>query len=185
MNRFHFFYLNLIFLLTFSESAPALTQKPGSSSKQQQYTVSGSITQTHSYCGGARPSPEMIALLNTPKAWAGKTLYIRSGAENSTKSKVLREIVADSAGHFSTSLPSGIYCIIEKEQVKHLNTEEFRKKKTANLMLDENCLKQWWTKCYMSFEVKDADKTDLNINFHIPCFTNGVPCMKYTGPLPQ
>ncbi len=184
MNRSSFFSICLLLVLVFVRPSALFAQKQASSSKKQ-YIVSGSITQTNSYCGGARPSEEMITRLNTPKAWAGKKLYIRNGSENSGKKKVLREIVADSAGHFSTKLPSGTYCIIEKEQVKRLNTEEFRKKKTENLKLDEECLKQWWSKCYMSFEVKEADKTDLNINFHIPCFTNGIPCMKYTGPLPQ
>jgi hypothetical protein len=183
MPRSRFLSVSLIFLSALFLNVASFAQKTGSLAKKQ-YTVAGIITQTRAYCGGARPSEEMMKAYNTPKAWIGKKLYIRSGAENSTKRKVLHEITADSTGHFSVKLPPGIYCIIEKEQLKKLNTEAFRKKKSEYLKLDEDCLKQWWGKCYTSFEVKDADKTDLIINFHIPCFTQGVPCMRYTGPLP-
>ncbi|HEV7230798.1 MAG TPA: hypothetical protein VGO45_05690 [Bacteroidia bacterium] len=172
----HIFFSLLIFLV-FSENI--YSQK-----NSKQYTVSGTITQTHSYCGGARPSDEMLARLNTPAPYAGKKLYIRYGNQNSSKKKIIRIISADSAGHFKIQLPSGTYCIIQDEQIKRLDIEHFKKQETEYLKLDENCLKNWWSQCFTTFEVKSENKTNLNINFNFPCFTGGTPCMQYTGPLP-
>jgi hypothetical protein len=172
----------LIFLVCLLNS-PAFAQKTGSGA-QKLYSISGTITHTQSYCGGARPTDEMLAQYNTPTPLAGKKLYIRSGTENSLKRKVLHQIVSDGTGHFSLKLPSGTYCILVQEQVKKLNKAEFRKKATDYLTLDENCLNQWWKTCYLSFEVKDTEITDLKINFNTPCFTDGTPCLNYVGPMP-
>jgi hypothetical protein len=181
MNRI-FLFLSLAFTGLFISCQSGFSQKSGKGGKG--FAISGHITQTHAYCGGARPSEEMLKSYTTPKPFPGKKLYIRSGTENSLKKKVLREVIADSAGHFSLRLPPGTYCIIQEEQVKKLDPEHFRQKANKNLKLNEECLKQWWDKCFMTFEVKDADKSDLNINFYIPCFTEGIPCMQYTGPMP-
>src|SRR4051812_11044433 len=80
-------------------------------------TVSGKVTQTSSYCGGARPSEEMMEQYNKPKPYAGKIFYVRKGKENNKKAVVLK-FISDSAGNFSFQLPAGSYCIIQQEQLK-------------------------------------------------------------------
>jgi hypothetical protein len=45
--------------------------------KPQARLVSGEVTQTSSYCGGARPSDEMVQEQNRPKPYGGKKFYIR------------------------------------------------------------------------------------------------------------
>jgi hypothetical protein len=171
-------------LFTLAAACSFCSPKASAPPSVHQYTVSGIITQTHAYCGGARPSDKMLEDLRTPKPFPGKKLFVKNGTENTAGLKVLGEIIADSAGHFRLQLPPGSYCIVEQEQINKLDLDNFRKKKTTDLQLDEACLKQWWGKCLMSFEITTADKTDLNINFHFPCFTNGIPCMRYSGPLP-
>jgi hypothetical protein len=180
---FRFFFQVSLALLIFVPLV-SCSQK-AATSKTVEYKVSGTITQTHAYCGGARPPKELMDNLTKPSPFPGKKVYIRSGTENSLDKPVIRELIADTGGRFSLLLPSGTYCIIQEEQVKTLDTDFFRKKLTSYHKLDEACLKQWWSKCLMTFEVGATDKTDLNINFHFPCFTNGVPCVTYTGPLPQ
>jgi hypothetical protein len=172
-------YLFCSFLLLFSFPAKMHSQK-----KIRQYVVSGTITQTHTYCGGARPSEEMLERLNTPAAYPGKKLYIRYGRVNSDKKKVIRVICADSAGHFKIQLPPGTYCIIQDEQIKRIDISNFKKMEGDYLKLDENCLKRWWSECFTTFEVGKGNKSNLNVNFNFPCFTGGTPCMQYTGPAP-
>ncbi len=150
-----------------------------------EFKVSGRITQTHSYCGGARPPEDLLKKLNTPAPYSGKKLFVRSGTSNSTEKSIIREFTADSSGYFSIQLPAGTYCVVVEDQVKALDIQSFKNKTTKNLKLDESCLQQWWDKCLMTFDVTNANKSDLNINFHFPCFTGGIPCMTYTGPLPQ
>jgi len=149
------------------------------------YRVSGKITQSHAYCGGARPPQALLDEMTKPTPFPGKKLFIRSGSENSSAKPVLKEIVSDSLGLFSILLPPGNYCVVQEDQVNKLDIAAFRKKLTSYDKLDETCLQQWWDKCFLTFEVGSADKTNLNIHFHFPCFTNGLPCITYTGPLPQ
>jgi hypothetical protein len=165
-------------------SLAACSQKAATQSTPA-YKISGLITQTHAYCGGIRPPADLLNQLNTPQPFPGKKLFIRSGKENVIDQKIMSEFIPDSGGHFSVQLPSGTYCIIQEEQVKDLDIPAFRKKLPANLKLDEACLKQWWGKSLMTFEVASSDKNDLRLNFHIPCFTEGLPCVSYTGPMPQ
>ncbi|MFI5151582.1 MAG: hypothetical protein ACHQRM_17795 [Bacteroidia bacterium] len=152
----------------------------------KEFQVSGLITQTQSYCGGARPPEDLLKRLQSPHPLSGKKIYFRKGTKNTLDMQGLKDAVSDSTGHFKVMLTSGSYCIIEEDQVKALDVESFKKKYlTPYLVADEVCLKQWWDKCYSSFELGAADKSDVNLNFHMPCFTKGLPCVKYTGPMPQ
>jgi hypothetical protein len=184
MNMFFRFFFQVTLTLFILEPLGSCSQK-AATSKPAEFKVSGTVTQTHAYCGGARPPKELLDNLTKPSPFPGKKIFIRSGTENSLDKPVIREIIADTAGKFSILLPAGTYCIIQEEQVKSLDTDFFRKKLTSYHKLDEECLKQWWGKCLMTFEIGTSDKTGMNINFHFPCFTNGVPCVTYTGPLPQ
>ncbi len=155
----------------------------GSSQKELVYNISGKITQTHSYCGGAAPSEEMLKEYSNPKPYKGKTLYVRPGSTNNVKQPVLLKFVADSAGKFSFQLKPGTYAIIQAEQVKELNVKNLP---VGNaVQADQECLKAWWKKPYYLLVVKDKKISGLNFNFHHPCFiTSDVPCLQYMGPMP-
>ena len=62
------------------------------------FDVSILVTSTQSYCGGARPTDEMMQELNTPKPLPEKKLYIRKGKENSLKEPIIKEVVTNAAG---------------------------------------------------------------------------------------
>jgi hypothetical protein len=187
MRPFRSLYAVLLvpFLLVSHEQRCA--SKPGNEPvHKHEYSVSGTITQTHSYCGGARPPDELLAKLQAPHPFPGKKIYFRKGDVNTVDIKTLKEAVSDSSSHFHVMLSPGTYCVIEEDQVKALDTVAYRKKyATKYLVVDDACLKEWWGKCLTTLVVEKADKKDLTLNFHIPCFTQGIPCMKYTGPKPQ
>ena len=177
-------FLAIPFLLI--SDANSCSKKTPPVSAVQEYTVSGTITQTQSYCGGARPPEDLLKALESPRPYRGKKICFRSGDKNNTDQKFVRTAVSDSLGKFSVKLPAGAYCIIEEDQVKLMNVESYRKKYGSKyLTVDEDCLKSWWGTCIQSFVLGNADKNDLTLNFHMACFTNGVHCLRYTGPLPQ
>jgi hypothetical protein len=179
-------FLVLPFLLIQHQSCSPKTSSEKKTETSKTYLVSGTITQTQSYCGGARPPEDLLKKMQSPRPYPGKKIYFRKGQNNSLDMISLKEAISDSTGHFQVNLASGTYCIVEEDQVKELDMAGFKKKYLNQyLVADESCLKQWWSKCFMTVEVGATDKTDLNINFHFPCFTKGLPCVKYTGPLPQ
>src|SRR5687767_12559298 len=58
--------------------------KKANPNAKKSFTVSGKVEHTYSYCGGARPSPEMLAEYQTPKPFGGKKFYVRKGKVNTT-----------------------------------------------------------------------------------------------------
>lgn len=147
------------------------------------FNISGKVTQTSTYCGGAAPSEEILAEYSKAKPYAGKTFYIRKGNTNTLKSKIILSFKADEKGNFSFLLPPGIYSIIQEAQVKEINAKDYNK--SGSFQADVTCLKNWWLKPYYTLEVKDKDVTELHFKFHHPCFvSNDIPCIQYTGPMP-
>lgn len=147
------------------------------------FNISGKVTQTSTYCGGAEPSEEILAEYSKAKPYNGKTFYVRKGNTNTLKGKIILSFKADENGKFSFQLPPGIYSIIQETQVKEIKTMDY--KKNGSLPADPICLKNWWVKPYYILEIKDKDVIDLHFKFHHPCFVSGdIPCIQYTGPMP-
>lgn len=145
------------------------------------YTISGSVTQTSSYCGGANPPKELLQQMATPVAYPGKTFYTKSGTVNDLAMPVLTSFTTDSTGHFSIHLSPGIYAIILKEQLAELNAADYE---TKTQVVDKDCLAEWWKKPYYLLEVKQQDISSLNFVFHHRCYiANDIPCIRYRGPL--
>lgn len=162
---------------------PVRKVSQGAEKPQKEYVISGKITQTHSYCGGAAPSEEMLKACETPVPYKGKTLYVRVGNGNSLKQPILLKFAADAAGNFSFKLKPGVYSIIQPEQVKELDWKQLRAGDAVQV--DQECVKAWWKKPYYVLNVKDKNIETLSFNFYHPCFVSSdVPCLQYVGPMP-
>ena len=146
------------------------------------YIVTGIVTQTFSYCGGAAPPKHLLDKLAVPVAYAGKKFYIRPGKTNSVKIKTIKSFTTNDAGEFSFRLSPGIYAIILEEQLHKIKAGDYTKQDQS---VDEKCLQQWWVKPYYVLEVKGKNINRLNFNFHHPCFiSSDIPCITYNGPMP-
>lgn len=145
------------------------------------YTVSGSVRQTSSYCGGANPPKELLQQLATPMPYPGKTFYIKKGAVNDLTMPVVTSFTTDSNGHFSTRLPAGTYAILVKEQLTEINAADYQ---TNTLSVDKECLAAWWKKPYYLLEIKQQEVASLNFVFHHRCYiSSDIPCITYHGPM--
>ncbi|MGZ4035365.1 MAG: OstA-like protein, partial [Bacteroidia bacterium] len=165
---------------------PSDTSKTGTKSEVEKAgtkrTISGKVTQTRSYCGGAAPSEEMLKDASTPQIYAQKKFYIRKGSLNTTKKGIELSFTSDDNGAFSFQLAPGTYSIIVEEQVNAINVKKYT---TSNLSVDKKCLNDWWKKPYYLLVVTDKNITDLNFNFYHKCFVpDDIPCVEYTGPMP-
>jgi hypothetical protein len=160
-----------------------LQAQKATNTPKKTYKISGKITQTSLFCGGARPTEEMMREMEVPKPYKNKVLYVRAGKINTTAKSVLLKFTADSAGSFSFTLPPGEYVIIQAEQVKKLNLKKLPSGK--DFMINKKCLDEWWKKPYYALVIKDADVTNLNFNFEKRCFIpTDVSCIEYMGPMP-
>ena len=144
------------------------------------YIIRGSVSQVFPYCGGARPTREILEQMATPMPYPGKTFYIKPGAVNNLELSVITSFTTDSNGNFSIHLPPGIYSIVLKEQLTEINAADFE---TKTVTVNKECLEAWWKKPYYLLEIKQHDIVLPNFVFHHRCYiTNDIPCTSYHGP---
>ena len=147
--------------------------------KPKLYKVSGTVTATYSYCGGARPSEEMLAELKRPKPMAEKKLFIKTGNSNSKNNQALKSFITDADGHFTIELEKGLYCIVEENKSAGFKIPVA----DADHKWDMDCLTKAYEQCDYQLNISSKPTDTITINFSIPCEWNK-PCVQYTGPLP-
>jgi hypothetical protein len=185
-SRLHCKTVVVLILFIFRLSSPVFCQpKPGHfcklNNKSNSFTISGTVTQTSSYCGGAMPPKELLDRMATPVAYPNKKFYIRKGKVNSATVKIVASFITDSSGTFSLRLAPGVYSIIVEEQLNEIKAATYIKQ---HQVVDKKCLQEWWAKPYYVLEIKNADITNLNFNFHHRCYIdNDIPCITYNGPV--
>lgn len=102
------------------------------------------------YCGGARPTPEILKDAETPKPYANKTIVIIS-----TKGKV-DSVKTNATGLLSVKLKEGEYKLFEAWR--------YYKKADGGMMVSDfeaECLKAEWQKEIKMIEVT---KTEVKIS---------------------
>lgn len=142
--------------------------------------IRGHITQTSEYCGGAVPSPQTLASLETPAPLAQKSIFIKIGSTNSGDKPVFKKVVTDDNGDFKISLKPGLtYSFVEEWKsgpMKYPANTEFVK-------YDHQCYSKEYSKPDFVLKVKKAVNPIVKINYFNPCFFHPF-CGEYSGPLP-
>ena len=129
-----------------------------STKKSTSYLISGTVEKTTAYCGGAKPSQDLLNKLAKPSSYANKKFYIRTGKVNSMAAKIVKNFTTDSAGVFSIRLKPGIYSIIVEEQLHPIKPDEYA---NQNQEVDVKCLEEWWAKPYYLLIVKKDRKSTV------------------------
>jgi hypothetical protein len=152
--------------------------------------ITGLITETQQYCGGAPPPQFLLDELNTPKPVANYKLFIRKNS-NDFNTQIYKEVITDSAGRFSVSLEPGKYSVVDsRKKDKQTYSDLVKKYKTKTATtgpIDEKCLKAHFLKEDFIIEIsKDLLKTvEQTHNYFRTCDYAGAPCVEFTGAYPQ
>ena len=177
-----YLFISLLFFNCSPKQKATSEKNSGKSTTAKSVTVSGSITQTNAYCGGARPSDEMLQELATPRPFPNKKMHVIKGETNTTAHEIILSFTSDSVGGFSFKIVPGTYAIIVDEQAQAPDSKKY----TSQLVkADETCFKDWWAKPYYLLEVGTANMKGLSFQFNHRCFVQyDIPCLRYDGPLP-
>jgi hypothetical protein len=150
--------------------------------------VEGSLTSTNKYCGGARPTEEILSSYATQRPLAGKKLFVKTGTENDLNQKAIAAVETDAEGNFTLTLPPGKYILVDSERENDIFCKKLLKdyaEKTENYKpIDKECLLEWSKMPLMTFEVVDKTVTLDNLNILIGCSWDKIPCAQYVGPYP-
>ncbi len=147
------------------------------------------VWQTSQYCGGARPTDEMLQEFQTPKALSGQLCFIRKHETNKISSTPVASATSDVNGKINLALSPGTYCLILPNKVDSATYKMYLTKfgeATPNYSaIDTKCLDEWFQKPELVFTVADA-KLPMATEFtiHHPCSWKTIPCVEYNGPYP-
>lgn len=132
-----------------------------------QTKVNVQILQKQTYCGGARPNPEILADLEKPKPFANKKLVIVSANGKTCKT------TTTASGYLKIKLKAGSYKVYEAWRYNKQTPDG-----TDAKNFDAECLKQAWEKVDMTIDAqKKAQSIKIDIdeaycNHTIPCLLN-------------
>lgn len=187
-NKFVLYYILLLMVFIAACKISGADNNNRGNKHNNTFQLSGNITFTSDYCGGAKPPKDLLEGLATPTPYLGKVFYIRSGERNDVTSPVLYTVISDSLGHYSVNLQPGNYCMIDEFRKDTSFMFDVYKKDPNNFLVvhDKKCLENWFNSCFNGFTISNADISNVNFNIHRSCFRpEGVPCIDYDGPLPQ
>lgn len=163
------------------KSSPSASSGGDVQQGSRMVTIQGSLKFTYSYCGGARPSDEMLKRLETPRAVAQYVLYLKSGSANSETS-VIDSASCNEEGRFSFRVTPGNYTILIPEQCKPFNVKNYTSQYIQ--VDDKECLRAWWEKGLYSVFAHKEEVILPDTVLHQRCDGLGfVPCTSYSGPL--
>lgn len=135
-------------------------------SYSQKMAVTGQINFKQSYCGGARPSAEILAQATKSKPYADKMVMIVS-----QKGKV-DSVKTDANGTFKTTLKAGTYRVFEAWR--------YYKKATGGMLVgdfDAECLKKEWKKEIKEIIVTKKETKVLDKNEIVEVCPWDLPCI--------
>lgn len=148
---------------------------------EKNYMVSGKVTTTNLYCGGAAPTKEMLERLKKPIPYLNKIFYVKNISDNYSEEKIILNFQSDSLGNFRFQLQPGSYAIFLEEQINKPKMSDYK-----NLELNQSCYQEWQNKPYKTLEIKESNTENLSFRINRKCFIPmDNPCLSYTGPLPQ
>jgi hypothetical protein len=146
------------------------------------------LQKTATYCGGARPSDEMLAELSIPKPLADYQFYIKAGDVNDPDVPALFSSFTDDAGLAYVPLKPGKYLVVfeDKQDWTQYNAwkKMYSESSSNHSPIDTTCLLQWIKQPEFVFEVVADSACKVEFTKVQKCFWNEVPCLDYTGSIP-
>jgi hypothetical protein len=150
-------------------------------------SVTIKATKTTSYCGGAKPTPEIEMEHRKKKIYANATLYIRKGELNNYTEDPVIIVETDSNGIVNLALPKGNYTVVFDNKANQETFDSTVKRAEESLdyrSINEECLKRFFKKPDGSFIVTDSVIDAISINRHFNCPWAEIPCAQFVGDLP-
>ncbi|MCC5922187.1 MAG: hypothetical protein JJT77_00260 [Crocinitomicaceae bacterium] len=145
------------------------------------------LTTSKAYCGGAKPTPEILEKHQQKTIFSFAKIIIHEGDKNLWQSPNPMVFQADSQGVITTRLKEGTYAIVFEYKKDTLIFEKLKLDILNNVQLTgfkEDCLIRYFDQPDAIFEVKKGSVENFEINKVIPCSWNTYPCARYIGNLP-
>jgi hypothetical protein len=140
------------------------------------------------YCGGARPSDQMLLDIEKNSPLASTQFYIKAGHTNDPSAPAIYSSITDEEGLAFVNLKAGDYLLVfdEKQDWSQYMRwkEEFATAKPPYGAMDTLCLRNWIQTPEAVFQVHADSSHVVEIVRTDKCFWNNIPCLEYLGSIP-
>ena len=187
--------LNLLSILLFLASCGGSSKVASDQSIENEnslaYDVEIRTTQTSKYCGGSRPSEEMMNELNRPKPIGNVTIYLREGKVNDIAKPIVYTLKSDENGLIRAKVKSGTYSLVfdhKKDQSTYDNwLEAYGEETEKYTAIDIDCFNGFFSQPDQIIKVEKSETDSLANQFSVNtikrCEITRVPCASYNGPV--
>jgi hypothetical protein len=153
------------------------------SNSSKKLEVKGTIQTHQPYCGGAKPSEEMMK--GTTTFSANQTFYLKPGLSHVKETPVFMSFQTDENGQFEIKIPAGDYVVLSQDKIDSFETYLKKYKVTSTYVeyLGEDCSKRNYDAADFILRVKSD--TTVVYTYKSKCHTGTNPCVRYTGPQAQ
>lgn len=140
------------------------------------------------YCGGARPSEQMLMELEKTVPLGSIQFYIKTGTVNDPSAPAICSSITDEEGLAFVNLKPGDYLLVfeDKQDWSQYTRwkEEFAIAKHPYGAMDTLCLRNWIQTPEVVFHVHVDSTHRIEIVRPDKCFWNNIPCIEYIGSIP-
>ena len=143
------YFLNIFFVITFSILSQAQTPVTPSYN-----LVQGKLKFNQRYCGGARPSEEMLAQFDSLRLLPNTTVFL----SRKIGGKFIYKLVSDGKGNFKKKMRAGKYFVYMSRNYDKYLLSEF----------NPDCEKMMKS-TFGEVEIIEGGKKLYNINLHFGC----------------
>ncbi len=145
------------------------------------------LTETEAYCGGAKPPQELLDELNTPKAMANTSIFLRNDTVNNIEDSIDYTFTSNQEGWINAKLPAGQYSVVFADKKDRKTYEDMLEQyKTSTRLykaIDTDCLQSYFRQPEKVIHVTEKGENKYEIKNRKHC-KRSVPCATYIGPVP-
>ncbi len=182
--------MRIIFVLSIAWICGAMMWSCASTfkSSKKEALVEFHISKKGVYCGGARPSDQMLLELEKTSPLASTQFYIKAGTVNDPSAPAVCSSITDEEGLAFVNLKPGDYLLVfddKQDWTQYARwKEEYAKAKPPYGEIDTLCLRRWMQTPELVFHVEADSSHIVEIVRPDKCFWNNIPCIEYTGSIP-
>jgi hypothetical protein len=156
--------------------------------KNSETLIEFKLSRRGVYCGGARPSEEMLAQLEELVPLENFQFFIKEGTTNNPDEAAIFSSITDDEGLAFVNLKPGTYLLIFEDkldwtQYNHWKLEFAQAQESFGAM-DTLCLREWIKQPEAVFTVVRDSSNMVEVVRWEKCFWNNIPCVEYRGSLP-
>ncbi|MCS6904938.1 MAG: hypothetical protein RML72_05040 [Bacteroidia bacterium] len=160
----HYLNSRLAIVLGFLSFFHQNTRAQANFLRKQEVNISLQIYFRSEYCGGARPTDEILQSLEEKLPYAQKYVYLRIGRQNNNIESPYKILKTDKNGKVKVKLPPNTYCLVGEHKNKVIANQNLEQENSYKLC------QEWQQTCDAIITILPNTKLkEYTVDFYFTC----------------